>query len=56
MKRTELIKRLMTKGWWLARHGANHDIYTNGHQTEPIERHREIPERLARKIISRNHL
>ena len=28
MKRRELIKRLEDKGWYLKRHGAEHDIYT----------------------------
>lgn len=47
MKRHDLIKRLTKNGWWLVRHGANHDVYTNGQATEPIERHREIPEQLS---------
>ena len=42
MKRRELIKRLEDKGWYLKRHGAEHDIYTNGKQSEPIPRHPDI--------------
>lgn len=53
MKRRELIKRLEDKGWYLKRHGAEHDIYTNGKQSEPIPRHPDINERLARSIIKR---
>lgn len=41
MKRKKLIKILTDNGWWLLRHGANHDIYTNGIKCEPIPRHRE---------------
>ena len=53
MKRRELIKRLEDKGWYLKRHGAEYDIYTNGKQSEPIPRHPDINERLARSIIKR---
>lgn len=56
MKRSDLIRRLEKNGWYLLRNGANHDIYTNGKDIEPIERHREIPERLAQKIIKRRGL
>ena len=31
--------------------GGNHDLYTNGKQTEAIPRHTEIDEMLARAII-----
>ena len=53
MKRTELIKRLTTNGAVLIRHGSNHDIYMqpkNGN-TEPVPRHNEIREFMARKIL-----
>ena len=33
------------------RHGANHDVWTNGSQVEALPRHREINELLAKKII-----
>ena len=56
MKQRSLISLLKHNGWYLLRSGANHDIYTNGHTTEPIERHREIPEPPAQVIIKRNHL
>jgi mRNA interferase HicA len=45
MKRRDLIKKLEANGWYFERHGANHDIYTNGVRKEAIERHREISER-----------
>ena len=56
MKRRELIKLLIKNGWYLVRNGSNHDVYTNGIKTEPIERHNEIPEQLAKAIIKRNNL
>ena len=51
MKRKALIKLLENNGWWLKRNGANHDIYTDGIHTEPIPRHSEIKENLAKYII-----
>ena len=56
MKRRDLIKLLEQNGWWLSRSGSNHDIYTNGKKSEPIPRHRELNERLARAIIKRQGL
>ena len=56
MKRKDLIKLLTNAGWWLAREGGKHDIYTNGKQFEPIPRHREINEELAKSIIRRQGL
>lgn len=56
MKRTELIKLLESNGWRFIRNGGNHDIYGKGKRIEPIERHKEIPEQLARAIIKRNKL
>lgn len=56
MKRKKLIKILTDNGWWLLRYGANHDIYTNGIKCEPIPRHREIDEMLAKAIIKRQRL
>ena len=54
MKRRDLIKKLKRAGWYLKRHGANHDIYTNGDHSEAISHTREIDEILARKILKRN--
>jgi predicted RNA binding protein YcfA (HicA-like mRNA interferase family) len=53
MKRAELIKMITGKGAIFLRHGGNHDIYVqprNGN-TEPVPRHNEIKEFMARKII-----
>jgi predicted RNA binding protein YcfA (HicA-like mRNA interferase family) len=53
MKRADLVRKLEDNGWWFKRHGSRHDVYTNGTRSEPIERHNEIPDVLARKIIKR---
>ena len=54
MKRRDLIKKLEDNGWYLARHGSKHDIYTNGIKSEAISRQTEIDEVLAKKILRRN--
>jgi predicted RNA binding protein YcfA (HicA-like mRNA interferase family) len=53
MKRRDLISQLEKAGCCLIRHGGKHDIYHNPDtgKTEPIPRHQEINERLAKKII-----
>lgn len=51
MKKRELEKRLRRAGWWLDRHGGNHDIWTNGKITNQIPRHAEVDERLSRSIV-----
>lgn len=56
MKQRDLVKKLEKAGWWLLKHGANHDIYTNGVDIEPVPRHKEINERLAQAIIKRRGL
>ena len=56
MKRRVLIKKLTDSGWWKLRDIGPHTVYTNGTRTEPIPRHREISENLAKAIISRNGL
>lgn len=53
MKKKELVKILTKEGCELLRHGAKHDIYINREtgKKEPVPRHREIDEILAKKII-----
>ncbi|WAW15440.1 type II toxin-antitoxin system HicA family toxin [Peptostreptococcus equinus] len=53
MKHRDLIKLLESNGFYYKRAGGNHDIYTNGTISEPIPRHKEINEMLARKIIKK---
>jgi predicted RNA binding protein YcfA (HicA-like mRNA interferase family) len=53
MKRRDLIKRLTLEGCILLRNGGKHDIYHNPTTgaTQPVPRHVEINEILAKKII-----
>ena len=53
MKRADLIKTIEGLGCELVRHGGKHDWYRNPATgvAQPIPRHREINERLARRII-----
>ena len=50
MKYQELIRELKKYGWYLRRQGAHHEIWTNGVVDEPVPRHKEIHELLAKKI------
>jgi predicted RNA binding protein YcfA (HicA-like mRNA interferase family) len=53
MKHRDLIKALADAGCELLRHGAKHDIYHNPKtgNSQPVPRHKEINELLAKKII-----
>ena len=53
MKRRDLVAELEQAGCVLLRHGANHDIYHNPEtgRSQPVHRHREINELLAKKIL-----
>ncbi len=53
MKRKELLKRLNALGCILIRHGSKHDWYQNPESkiSQPVPRHREINEHLARHIL-----
>ena len=53
MKRVDLIRTIEAHGCVLIRHGAKHDLYRNPATgvSQPVPRHREIKEYLARHII-----
>jgi len=53
MKRIDLIKALEGLGCELVRHGGKHDWYRHPSTgvMQAVPRHREIKERLARRII-----
>lgn len=53
MKRRDLIRLLEQMGCVLVRNGARHDWYTNPEtrQSQPVPRHNEINEHLAKSII-----
>jgi hypothetical protein len=52
LKRRELLRHLEEHGCEMLREGANHTIYVNRRagKASSIPRHREVNERLARKI------
>jgi len=54
VKRTDLIKTIQGMGCVLIRHGGKHDWYRNPATgvSQPVPRHREIKDHLARHIIS----
>jgi mRNA interferase HicA len=53
MKRVDLIKTIEGSGCVFVRHGGKHDWYQNPvtRLVQAVPRHREINERLARRII-----
>lgn len=53
MKREELVRLILAGGCSFLRHGSRHDIYLNPRtgQKQPVPRHREIDEALARHIL-----
>lgn len=53
MKRRDLVKKIEQMERVFIRHGGNHDWYQNPKikVSQPISRHREINERLAKHII-----
>lgn len=53
MKRRELLRQLRKEGCVLLRSGGNHDVYVcrKTGKKQPVPRHSEIDEHLARHII-----
>jgi len=53
MKRKDLIKKILSDGCILVRHGSSHDLYKNPSTSkkQPIPRHREVDEYLAKHIL-----
>jgi mRNA interferase HicA len=53
VKRRELIKKIEAQGATLIRHGGKHDWYLNRETKicQPVPRHSEINENLARSIL-----
>ncbi|MCF8050039.1 MAG: type II toxin-antitoxin system HicA family toxin [Desulfobacterales bacterium] len=54
MKKRDLENALRRIGWTFLRHGKSHDIWTDGEREEPIPRHNEINEKLAKAILRRD--
>ncbi len=53
VKRRDLERKMTELGWRFLRRGGRHDVWTDGEYEEPIPRHREINEQLARAILRR---
>ena len=53
VKKRDLAVKLRALGWRLLREGGSHEIWTNGSESEPVPRHREISELLAHKILKK---
>jgi mRNA interferase HicA len=55
MKRTDLVRVLEEEGCVLIRHGGKHDWYRNPKtgMSQPVPRHREINEFLAKSILKK---
>ncbi|HHH13827.1 MAG TPA: type II toxin-antitoxin system HicA family toxin [Thiolapillus brandeum] len=55
MKRRDLIKKLEEMGCTFIRHGGRHDWYQNPRTKvcQPVPRHREINENLAKSILKK---
>ena len=53
MKRRDLVAKLVEAECALLRNGAKHDIYHNPTtgKSEPVPRHREVNDFLAKKIL-----
>lgn len=44
-------RKLAEYGWHFLRHGANHDVWTNGDHIVVVPRHREVVERTAIEVL-----
>lgn len=55
MKRADLIRKLEEAGCEFVRHGGKHDWYRNPKTglSQPVPRHREINESLAKHILKK---
>ncbi len=53
MKRSDLVRAIEALGCVLLRHGAKHDWYQNPvtKVCQPVPRHREIKESLAKHVV-----
>lgn len=49
-KRRVLVKQLLAAGF-VRKKGSNHDKYVKGNVSVTVERHREIPDEMAKVIL-----
>jgi len=50
VKRRDLIRYFIDRGFYLLREGANHSIYSNGIKIIPVKRHRTLDRITANEI------
>lgn len=55
MKKRDLVKRILEMDCVFIRHGGNHDWYMNPRtrMAQPVPRHKEINEYLAKSILKK---
>lgn len=55
MKRTDLVRRIESSGCLLIRNGGKHDWYRNPKTgvSQPVPRHKEVKEALAKNILKK---
>lgn len=53
MRKRDLVKKLEKAGFLFEKHGANHDTYKRGRDTEQVPRHRHINENMAKLILKK---
>jgi len=53
MKRSDLLNKLTSSGWWAAHHGIKHDLYTDGTKIQVIPKQAEINEETAKAILNK---
>lgn len=56
VKRRKVEKRFEENGWYFVRHGANHDIWSNGIIKTQLPRHPKISDRLYQGLINQFNL
>jgi mRNA interferase HicA len=56
VKRRDRVQLLEENGFHLLREGANYSIYTNGPQTIPVKRHKQLDRITANQICKQTGL
>ena len=52
MKLADLERKLKGLGWWDTGKGGKHTKWTNGTDSQPVPRHKEINEHTAKSILN----
>ena len=56
VKRRDLIRYLEKNGFYLLREGGKHSIYTNGKNTIPVKRHKQLDRITANELCKQASL